>query len=276
MVQFKQIGVFRGRELVQKKGSVGGSRNVFVKLQGIKNELVYPTFGGVIANPFKGAAKIFAGDLMEYRTNEDGVKPSIYILKTYEVLAGDNTNKTYYIKRDGYRHIPFVGDRLMIAPEIIGGFSDDNLGGTVTEVEETTHTISSTTYNVWKIKTDSALFATNTIVDGTVLVEADADNSMLVKTINAVADCDADMFDYPSYTFGSNGDTNFEDARYFYTPALGGLMYINKMSVLPQCVLDMNPCNVNGWFKVDCFGMDRTATVESYAIDQHINKYHPE
>ena len=59
----KEIGYFRGRWLEQNRGQIGGSRNVFVKLQGIKNELVYPTFGGVIRNPFRVPAKMFAGEV---------------------------------------------------------------------------------------------------------------------------------------------------------------------------------------------------------------------
>ena len=52
------IGVFRGRKTIQKSGSIGGSRAVFVKLQGNKNELVYPTFGGFLKNPFKKCCKV--------------------------------------------------------------------------------------------------------------------------------------------------------------------------------------------------------------------------
>ena len=59
-----QIGVFRGRKTIQRSGSVGGSRAVFVKLQQNGNQLIYPTFGGFIKNPFRGSAKFFAGDLM--------------------------------------------------------------------------------------------------------------------------------------------------------------------------------------------------------------------
>ena len=33
------IGAFRGRVLIQRKGELGGARSVFVKLQGNKNEL---------------------------------------------------------------------------------------------------------------------------------------------------------------------------------------------------------------------------------------------
>ena len=86
-------GVFLGRTLVQQHGEIGGARSVFVKLQGNKNELVFPTFGGQIKNPFKGQAKLYAGDLCEYRTDENGVKPQIFILKTFEVKSADRSEE---------------------------------------------------------------------------------------------------------------------------------------------------------------------------------------
>ena len=60
-------GVYAGRTLIQASGSIGGHRYVFVKLiKSGKDGLVYPTTGGKLLNPFKGPAKIFAGDLVEY------------------------------------------------------------------------------------------------------------------------------------------------------------------------------------------------------------------
>ena len=68
---------------------------------------------------------------------------------------------------------------------------------------------------------------------------------MLVKAINAVSPTDNDMLDAPA-----TSDEDFDNARYSFTPALGGLMYINKMSPLPACVKALNKSDVNGWFKV--------------------------
>ena len=76
MVTSVDYGYFRGRVFVQKQGNIGGYKSVFVKLKELHNELVYPTFGGIIMNPFKGRAKFFAGDLMEFRTNDKGVRVS--------------------------------------------------------------------------------------------------------------------------------------------------------------------------------------------------------
>jgi hypothetical protein len=232
MINDYQIGAFRGRKLIQRRGEVGGAKSVFVKLQGIKNELVYPTFGGQIKNPFKGAAKMFAGDLCEYRTNDKGVKPEIYILKTYlvESVSGSVVN----IVKDGYKHIPFVGDKIGVAP--------DEIGGAVTAVTINSIKVAKVgDVDVWACTCSATLAAEK----GDVLVEADAEGKMLVKAINGVFDADADMLDAPS-----TGDEDFDGARYLYTPALGGIMYTHKMSPMPKCVLDLNIAKINGWFQI--------------------------
>ena len=232
MINDYQIGAFRGRKLIQRRGEVGGAKSVFVKLQGIKNELVYPTFGGQIKNPFKGAAKMFAGDLCEYRTNDKGVKPEIFILKTYlvESVSGAVVN----IVKDGYKHIPFVGDKIGVAP--------DEIGGAVTAVTINSIKVAKVgDVDVWACTCSATLDAEK----GDVLVEADAEGKMMVKAINGVFDADADMLDAPS-----TGDDDFDGARYLYTPALGGIMYAHKMSPMPKCVLDLNIAKVNGWFQI--------------------------
>ena len=231
MINEVQIGAFRGRKLIQQRGEVGGAKSVFVKLQGIKNELVYPTIGGQIKNPFKGAAKMFAGDLCEYRTNEKGVKPEVYILKTYlvESVSGNTVN----IVRDSYKHTPFVGDILGVAPEEIGGAVD---GATVTAVAKA----KVGNVDVWALTMSGAVSASK----GDILVEA-KDGNMVVKAINAVIDADCDMLDAPA-----TGDDDFDGARYMYTPALGGIMYTHKMSPIPACVLKLNQSPINGWFQI--------------------------
>ena len=73
---------------------------------------------------------------------------------------------------------------------------------------------------------------------------------MLVKQINAFADCDMDLvFD------ATDGEDEFEKAKYDYTPAVGGAyMYIHKMSPLPECVLKVNVSQFNGLFKLPTVG----------------------
>jgi hypothetical protein len=226
-------GYFRGRKTIQRSATIGGARSVFVKLQGNKNELVYPTFGGYIMNPPKGAPfKFFAGDLVEYRTDENGVNPEIYILKTYKVVSASGT--TVNILNDGYKHVPFVGDKIGVAPEEIGG---EMTAVTVTAVKNAVVGGD----KVWAVTTNTALDAEA----GDVLVEADAEGKMMVKEINAVCPTDLDMFDA-----AATGDEDFDGARYSYTPALGGIMYTNKMSPLPECVKKLNKSIINGWYQV--------------------------
>lgn len=227
------VGVFRGRKTIQRSATIGGARSVFVKLQGNKNELVYPTFGGYIMNAPKGAPdKFFAGDLVEYRTDENGVNPEIYILKTF--LVESASGNTVNIVKDGFKHIPHVGDTIGVAPSEIGG-------------EMTAVTINAVkpskvgNVDVWAVTTSAAL----TTKKDDVLVEADTDGNMMVKHINAVCPTDLDMFDA-----AATGDEDFDGARYSYTPALGGLMYTNKMSPLPACVKKINQAKVNGWFQI--------------------------
>lgn len=226
------VGYFRGRKTIQRRGTVGGARSVFVKLQGNKNELVYPTFGGYIKNPFKGTAKLFAGDLIEYRTDNDGVNPEIYILKTYLVESASGT--TVNIVKDAYKHIPFVGDKIGVAPSELGG---EMTAVTINSIK----TSKVGDVEVWACTCSAAL----TTKKGDVLVEADGSNKMMVKAINAVAPTDLDMFDAPA-----TGDEDFDGARYSYTPALGGIMYISKMSPMPACVLAENQAKINGWYQI--------------------------
>lgn len=232
------IGTFRGTTLRQSKGRFGGARSVFAKFKGIKNELVYPYNGGMIMNPPKGQGfKFFGGDLFEFRTNDKYAKPEVYLLKTYlvESVSGSVVN----IVKDGYKHIPFVGDKIGVAPEEIGGAMT---AATIIKVEVT----KVGDVDVWACTTDSTLTAEK----GDVLVEADEAGNMVVKNINAFADCDADLpYD------ATVGDDEFEKAKYLYTPAVGGAyIYIHKMSPLPKCVEKVNVSQFNGLFKLPTVG----------------------
>ena len=130
--------VFTGRTLIQAHGSIGGHKYVFVKLvKGNKDALCYPTTGGILKNPFKGRAKIYAGDLVEYTPNINNTTGAeVKILKFYE-LAKDatETDVTYKLVRDGYHHIPYVGDTIMVGQK---DFATQAKGVTITNVEKST------------------------------------------------------------------------------------------------------------------------------------------
>ena len=261
MAELIPNGHFRGLGLIQKTGNVGGYKNVFVNLVGNHDDLVYPHFGGKVMNPPKGRAKMWAGDLLEYRpkTGSDNLDPEIYILRTFKVADAVSNTTTVYIERDEFKHKPFVGDVLMVAPAVIGG---TGTAVTVTAVTATTATISGASVNVWQLTISAAL----TITKGAIMVEAEeagSDKKMLVQNINGVFDCDTDFFeqdniddigvtrDQTTDEITAVTDSDFYKARYQYTPALGGLMWIHKMSPMPQCVLDLNMCNVPNWYHVN-------------------------
>lgn len=235
MVEYTSNGVFRGRVLVSASSSTGGVRDVFYKYKGIKDDLVEFPFGGQVMNPFQGLAKMFAGDLCEYRVNDRAENPQIWLLKTYEVVSASGT--TVNVARDGFRHVPFVGDVLTIAPTTIGG-----TGAAMTVVAVTKTKVDTT--NVWALTLSAA--PTTAPAKGDILVECDADGKMLVKNINAVLPCDFDFCFAPAADPTDTDD--FENARYLLTPTMGGVMYKHKMSPMPACVEAFNRVNINGVF----------------------------
>lgn len=266
-------GHFRGTALRQEYGEVGGYKNVFVNLVGNHDDMVYSHFGGKIMNPPKGRAKMWAGDLLEYRPKlmtptSDRLDPEIYILRTFKVADAVSNTTTVYIeqlddKGEPFRHKPFVGDCLMVAPSVIGG---EGTAVKVVSVTSTTVTISSKPVKVWQLTISAAL----TITKGAILVEADnftegtsATKAMLVKNINGVFDCDTDFDgeenigdvgvtrDVTTGEITSVTDSDFYKSRYQYTPALGGMMWISKMSPIPQCVLDLNISNYPNIYHVN-------------------------
>lgn len=234
-------GVFLGKTLLQRRGEIGGARYVFVKLQGNKNELVFPTFGCKIMNPFKGTAKMYAGDLIEYRYNDGEKGATGYILKTYVVskATGTASDTVIYLARDGYKHIPFVGDVLMKAPATING---TGTAVTVTKVEPTVEA----SKDVWKVTLSAALAdlkVNDILVEA---VEAGPDKKPMVTNPNSMCPADYDFLYEPA-----TGDVDFDGARYFMTPVLHGIAYIDRMSPMPKSVLDArNKSLVTGWFEL--------------------------
>lgn len=236
--------VFLGRTTVQMSGHIGGSRSVFVPMMSIKNDLVFPTTGGAVRNPFKTSGKMYAGDLVEFRFNGNGVaneytKAEVLLLKTFEIqdtVAAAAT--TAFIVRNGYRHKPEVGDILMKAPTTVTG---TGTAVTVTAVEKTKNG----QVDVWKVTFSAALGA---LVKGDVLVEgteAGAGKTMLVQNPNAILPCDYD-FKYPPAT----NDEDYDNARYYITPALHGTMFEYLMSPIPPVFKALNKSRIKGYFEM--------------------------
>jgi hypothetical protein len=233
-------GYLPGRALVQARGSIGGHRYVFVKLQmSGKDALVFPTTGCVIKNPFKGNARAFAGTLFEY--NPDGTG---YILKSYAVAkaTAEATDTDIYLKRDGYSLIPFVGDILMVAPTTLTG---KGTAVTVTAVKAETDAMAG---DVWKVTLSATLGALTT---SSVLVEAKeagASKEAMVTNPNSYLPCDFDFVFDPAAS-----DNDFDGARYLITPALAlgdVFLYTDRMQPLSAALKGLNKSKVNGWFNI--------------------------
>ena len=234
--------VFLGRTTIQMRGEIGGTRSVFVPYQGIKNDLIFPTTGGVVKNPFKTSGKMYAGDLVEFRFNGNKVankyeQAEVLLLKTFEVQA-NISGTTLYIVRDGFRHKPEVGNIIMKAPDTLTG---TGLAVTVTAVEATKNSDA----NVWKLTLSATIEG---VVKGDIMVEAagaGSDKTMLVQNPNAILPCDYD-FKYPPAT----GDEDYDNARYYMTPALHGTAFEYLMSPLPKAVKALNKSRIEGYFQI--------------------------
>lgn len=242
MERMNNSGFLAGRALIQARGEIGGIRYVFVKLIGAsKDAFRTPTSGGKLLNPFKGYAKIFAGDFMEYDPGiygSDGA--TVKILKTYQVAKAVGAAATeILIVRDGYKHIPFVGDNIMVAPETLDG---TGTAVTVTAVEATTDA----GVDVWKLTLSATLGAIKKDVVLVEAAEAGADKKAMVTNPNGYAQCDYDF----CYTPCAGNDVD-GGALYMLTPFLANddtVTYIDRMSPIPPAIKALNKSRVNGWF----------------------------
>lgn len=236
--------VMYGRTMLQGQGIMGGTREVFVPRVCVLNDQVFPQTGGIIKNPFKTGGKMYAGDLVEYYWNGNGVANShenaeVILLKVFEVQAAVGaSDTTVFIQRSGFRHKPCVGDILMKAPDT---FEATGTAATVSAVEATTKS----NVNVWKLTLSAAIGALEV---GDILVEAKeagAGKTMLVQNPNAVLPCDLDLKYKPK-----ESDDDDEGAVYMVTPALHATMYTYLMSPIPPAVKTINKSRIDGWFEI--------------------------
>lgn len=248
-------GVFLGRTRVAKKSKVGGARHVFAQIQGLKNDLVFAPFGGVVANPFPGPAKMYAGDLCWIKYDDKCENPELYLLKTYKVAQvfehpGTGAHEQI-IENDGYRHRPFPGDFLGKPSEFIGEVCDE--AHRVIKVTDIVTNLGEGRFGRgWLVEFDDAW---KDITPNDILVEADPNEEegglhpMLVKEINACLPCDYD-FVYDADFASEMTVDGYPEADYALTPVAGMLAYTHRMSPLPKCVLDLNEAKWNGLFKI--------------------------
>lgn len=239
-----KAAVFYGRTMLQGQGVISGTREVFVPRVCIMNDQVFPQTGGIIKNPFKTGGKMYAGDLVEYHWNGNGVanaheNAEVILLKVFEVQAAVGASDTaVFIKKDGFRHKPAVGDVLMKAPDTFDG---TGTAATITAVEVTKNGDAP----VWKLTLSAAIGA---LAIGDVLVEAKeagAGKTMLVQNPNAVLPCDVDMKYRPVAD-----DEDEEGATYMITPMLHATMYTYLMSPIPPAVKALNKSRIDGWFEI--------------------------
>ena len=233
--------VFTGRTLIQAHGSIGGHKNVFVKLvKGSKDALCYPTTGGILKNPFKGRAKIYAGDLIEYTPNiSNTTGAEVKILKFYEAAKeATSSDVTIKIVRDGYSHIPFVGDNIMVGQK---DFTTKAKAVSVTRVEKSTET----GVDVWILTLSETLGVT--IKKGDILVEAAGTGASVLPMVtnpNSYADKDMDFL----YDVNMEG---VDELEYMLTPALAQedtVIDLVAIGNLPPAVLALNKSRVKTWF----------------------------
>lgn len=224
--------------IIQSEGSVGGTRYVFEQLEAlIKNAFVHPPIGGKLVNPFKGPAKIYAGDLIEhdlgFTAGDSGLGATIKILKAYAVAKATTgaTDTEIYIVRNGFVHIPFVGDNIMVGQKT---FATKSVGVTVTAVEATTDV---TAGDVWKL-TLSATLGTLKVDD--VLVEAASAGSGVLPMVtnpNCFAPCDNDL---PFYDAGGDKYHKPRTNINFCMLNPDCVMWLNRMGPVPPAVKAMN------------------------------------
>lgn len=227
-----------GATIVQTEGKVGGTRYVFAGLEAlIKNAFVHPPIGGKLVNPFKGQAKIYAGDLIEhdlgFSAGNDGPGATIKILKAYGVAKATTaaTDTDIYIVRNGFVHIPFPGDTIMVGQK---DFKTKAKGVTVTAVEATTD---GTAGDVWKVTLSAAL---GTLKAGDVLVEAaSAGDSVLpmVTNPNCFAPNDNDL---PYYDAGGDKYHKPRTNINFCMLNPDCVMWLDRMGPVPPAVKAMN------------------------------------
>lgn len=224
-----------GRAMFAHRDSIAGAKFVFVKMTGKAAQCRVP-IGMRVLNPFTNKAKVYQGDLVEYKIDGTG-----YLLKLFKlakaVEAGDTT---IYIANDGFSHRPETGNILMKAPAT---FATTGAAAAISAVTADDTYLGANVYTA--TITANALGTANAGDYLVEAVEAGSGKLMLVSNPNSFIAEDF-VFEWGQAT----GDSDFDGARYNLAPVLHEIAWKDKMTGCPAFLNAINKSKVTGWFEL--------------------------
>ena len=223
-----------GRVIFAHRDSIQGAKFVFVQMDGKVPQCRVP-IGMQVLNPFTNVAKVYQGDLVEYKIDGTG-----YLLKTFKLAkAVTAEDTTIYITNDGFSHRPETGNVIMKAPAT---FATTGTAAAISAVEATTY-LGANVYSATIVANSlGTADAGDIFVEG---AEAGSGKLMLVTNPNS--------FIAEDFTFAwgqASGTTDFDGARYFITPILHEVAWKDKMTACPAFLNAINKSKVTGWFEL--------------------------
>lgn len=223
-----------GRATFAHRDSLAGSKFVFVKMTGKPAQCRVP-IGFTVLNPFKNVAKIYQGDLVEYKIDGTG-----YLLKMFKLAKAITAqDTTIYIANDGFSHRPQDGDVIMKAPAT---FATTGTAAAISAVTATTY-LGANVYSATIVANSlGTANAGDYFVEG---AEAGSGKLMLVQNPNAFI---AEDFTF-SWGAATSG-TDFDGARYNLAPVLHEVAWKDKMTGCPAFLNAINKSLVTGWFEL--------------------------
>lgn len=223
-----------GRTMFATRDSIAGSKFVFVKMAGKIPQCRVP-IGMRVLNPFTNKAKVYQGDLVEYKIDGTG-----YLLKLFKLAKAITAqDTTIYIANDGFSHRPETGNVVMKAPAT---FATTGAASAISAVTATTYLGA----NVYTATIEANALGTASAGDYLVeAVEAGSGKLMLVQNPNAFIAEDF-VFEWGQ----SSGENDFDGAVYNITPVLHEVAWKDKMTGCPAFLNAINKSKVTGWFEL--------------------------
>lgn len=223
-----------GRTMFAHRDSIAGSKFVFVKMAGKIPQCRVP-IGMRVLNPFTNKAKVYQGDLVEYKIDGTG-----YLLKMFKLakaITAEDT--TIYFTKDGWSHRPETGNILMKAPAT---FATTGTAAAISAVTDATY-LGADVYSATIVANSlGTASAGDYFVEG---AEAGSGKLMLVTNPNSFIAEDF-VFEWGQAT----GDSDFDGARYNITPVLHEVAWKDKMTGCPAFLNAINKSKVTGWFEL--------------------------